>query len=209
MARKGLGQTKTGRSRYAPFVRLDHAVIDHAAFRGLDAYAVQALVCLCRQYKGPKGSRIMASVRWVKNATGQSHERAWKSLATLERTGFIVPLEIGHMGVEGHGTGTVWRLTFLPADGVGESHDYRAKWEAENSEPRYAAHNKGRSARRNKGRSGNAASVTPDVTRKGPKTAGPVMPDVTTSKTLPGGTPPDGLRVDDRHAAQAVAQRLP
>ena len=181
----GRGQDKRGRSKKGPpFVMLDHALIDHPAFRALDPFALQVLIFLARAYKGPNKARIEASVRHVMKGTGQSLNRARKSLGQLVDMGFTIPLAVGHMGSEGAGVGTTWRLTYMPFEGTPATHEYREKWEArtaaENSESRITRRYKGCITRRYKGDAAKGEAVSREDTRKGSKSPEPVSREDTT-----------------------------
>tara|TARA_R100000935_G_scaffold54677_1_gene83805 strand:- start:840 stop:1529 length:690 start_codon:yes stop_codon:yes gene_type:complete len=137
----GRGVNKTGRSKKSPpFLMLPNRVLDHSAWRALTPYAKEALLAIARAYKGAHSPHVQASVRYVVKVTGQSKNRAAKSLAELQDRGFLDAVTRGHMGVDGHGTGTVWQVSFQPVAGMGATWVHETVWKArvaaENSEGR-------------------------------------------------------------------------
>lgn len=190
---KGRRQDKRGRSKHAPFIRLEHNVFDHPAYTALSPFAKEVLVFLARQYKGPFGYRVMASVRFIERGVNQSGSRVEKSIRELAEAGFIVAEQNGCMGSSGRGTGTIWRLTFLAAESIGATHDYREIWNEregpKNLESRPARQDKGCPATQDKGNSSEAAGVLRGRTRKAQKSPVPVLRGRTTLKTLPWGAP--------------------
>ena len=192
MAKRGRGQDKRGRSKSAPFVMLAHAVLDHPAWGALSPYAKEALIFLARRHKGALRYQVMASRRFISKGVGRSEDRVEKSVAELVDAGFIVAEHTGCMGVEGRGVGTIWRLTFLPAAGIGETHDYRTIWteleQEKNSESRPVRRGKGCPVRRGKGLSADVKGAPCGGARDGGFQAEPAPCGGATLKILPGGS---------------------
>lgn len=78
--------------------------------------------------------RLMASVRWLVEEAGISKGAVEKALRDLQKHGFIVAVQGGHLGVEGKGQGTLWRLTELGYAGDRPTQDYK-QWRPENESP--------------------------------------------------------------------------
>ena len=89
-------------------------------------------------HTGFNNGRIMCSVRHAVTMLRCSNSSAERFLKELQTKGFIVEMKRGVLGIDGHGAGTLWRLTELGCTGVNDNRptkDYR-NWKPAKTKPR-------------------------------------------------------------------------
>ena len=127
----GRGRNKNvlpnGRNRTSRFVRLDHALLNSAAYRALSCPARALLVELVMLCNGDNNGALYLSVRDGAARLGFSDlEAARTAFEELEAMGFIVCTANAHFHVKAaeHSRARCWRLTFEFAGRKGPTLDY-------------------------------------------------------------------------------------
>ncbi len=97
------------------FTPLIHYTMQTPAWKALSVYAKALYPELKRRagIHGAKNGAFFMAVREVAEYLGCDKNTASKALHDLQRKGFLVPVQIGHLGIEGVGKATIWRLTEL------------------------------------------------------------------------------------------------
>ena len=110
---------KTGRSKKTRLpwescrVEINNGFRQERAWKALNASARVVYVELKSLFNGFNNGKVMASERHLAGLTGFSKNTVSRSLEALHDAGFIVEMKRGVIGVEGKGTGSLWRLTEL------------------------------------------------------------------------------------------------
>lgn len=120
------GKVLTGR-----FLAMPNYILDCPAYKALPPLARCIYWHLHRLagVGGEKNGEVFYSVRSAAEDHGAGKDRANRAFDDLQAKGFIVPERIGHLGIEGQGKATTWRLTHF---GVGR--DF-LKWSEGNDFP--------------------------------------------------------------------------
>ena len=122
---------KKGRSKRSKLpweschVELINGFRQEAAWKALNASARVVYVELKSLYNGFNNGRVMASERHLAEMSAFSKNTVSRALEALQDAGFIVEMQRGIIGVDGKGTGTLWRLTELGCLGERPTKDYR------------------------------------------------------------------------------------
>ncbi len=122
---------KTGRSKNAKLpwesrhVMLINSFRTEPAWKDLNASARVVYVELKSLYNGYNNGSLMASERHLAEMTGFVKNTVSRSLDDLQEAGFIVEMKRGIIGVDGKGTGTLWRLTELGCLGERPTKDFK------------------------------------------------------------------------------------
>ncbi len=110
------------------FVQLINSFRQEPAYRAL-SYGARCLYTELRAaYNKFNNGKIMCSGGHAANLIGCAKSSAVKYLGELNLHGFIVETRRGSIGTDGHGQGTLWRLTELGCPGVNNgmpTKDYR------------------------------------------------------------------------------------
>lgn len=115
-----------GRNRHARHTRIDHAMMETAAWRDLSGNAVKMLLHLASLEDGSNNGDIRCGVREAAETTGLSRMTVSRSLAELVDHGFIAQTVAGHFSVKTR-IATCWRLTWVAwPRRSGPTHEYRA-----------------------------------------------------------------------------------
>ena len=106
----------TGRSMTSRFARLDHRLLESAAYRSLSPNARAVLVELTRMDNGSNNGSLWLSVRDAAALMGVANTKtASAALGELQDMGFIVMTKDAHFRVKAADTSRArcWRLTWL------------------------------------------------------------------------------------------------
>jgi hypothetical protein len=121
----------TGRSMTSRFVRLDHRLLESAAYRALSPNARAVLVELTRMDNGSNNGVLWLSVRDAAAHMGVANTKtASAALSELQDMGFIVMTKDAHFRVKAADTSRArcWRLTWLPVPKrQGPTNDYQER----------------------------------------------------------------------------------
>lgn len=100
------------------FTAMPHYILDCPAYKALPPLARCIYWHLHRLagVSGEKNGELFYSVRNAAEDHGVNKETAGFAFDHLQAKGFIVPERIGHLGIEGHGKATTWRLTHFRPD---------------------------------------------------------------------------------------------
>jgi hypothetical protein len=119
----------TGRSMTSRFARLDHRLLESAAYRALSPNARAVLVELTRMDNGSNNGALWLSVRDAAAHMGVANTKtASAALSELQDMGFIVMTKDAHFRVKAADTSRArcWRLTWLPIpNSKGPTNDYQ------------------------------------------------------------------------------------
>ena len=106
------------------FVPVLHEMLDCAAWRSLTPIARLLYLALKRRARPETNGRVFLSVRDAAVECGAHRNTIMRAFRELQAGGFIVATEIGHLGVEGCGKATTWRLTEFGHLGQRPTKDY-------------------------------------------------------------------------------------
>lgn len=100
------------------FTAMPHYILDCPAYKALPPLARCIYWHLHRLagVAGEKNGEVFYSVRSAAEDHAVGKDRANRAFDDLQAKGFIVPERIGHLGIEGHGKATTWRLTHFRPD---------------------------------------------------------------------------------------------
>lgn len=107
------------------FVQLPHALISEWHRLGLSCGARALHVELIRRFNGSNNGRVYLPTREAATALGVTRNTVSRYLTELQACGFIVETRAAHLGIEGKGRASEWRLTHLACDGWGPTMDFR------------------------------------------------------------------------------------
>ncbi len=129
---KGRNKTNaTGRSMTSRFARLDHRLLESAAYRALSTNARALLVELTRMDNGGNNGALWLSVRDAAAHMGVANTKtASAALSELQNMGFIVMTKDAYFRVKAADTSRArcWRLTWLPIPNKqGPTNDYQQR----------------------------------------------------------------------------------
>lgn len=118
------------------FTAMPHYILDCAAYHALNPLARCIYWHLHRLagITGQKNGALFYSVRSAAADHGVAPNTAVAAFRQLQAKGFIIPAEIGHLGVEGMGKATSWYLTHFPRPGMLATKDF-LKWSPGNDFP--------------------------------------------------------------------------
>ena len=112
-----------GRSRESRHVRL-YRYMWSALLERLDGNAFKALFYMLTFEDGNNNGHIYTGARTLAEGMGVDKKTALRCLQHLDRQGFIRPEELGYFQQKG-GPATRWRFTFLPANGMPPTNEWR------------------------------------------------------------------------------------
>ena len=121
--------TPKGRRRTPPFVMITHAMMNTDAWRDLSGNAVKLLLHLVKMHNGGNNGEIFLGERDAAAALGIARNTVSKAFDDLISHGFLSKTQQGSFNVKIR-LATIWRLTFLPTQGRGPTHEYR-DWTAD------------------------------------------------------------------------------
>lgn len=100
------------------FLAMPNYILDCPAYKALPPLARCIYWHLHRLagVAGEKNGEVFYSVRNAAEDHGVNKETAGFAFDHLQAKGFIIPERIGHLGVEGQGKATTWRLTHFKTD---------------------------------------------------------------------------------------------
>lgn len=108
----------------AKFAKLDHSLMDAMTTAKLSIGARWVMVELIRRYTGVNNGKIYLPTREAAHCMGTHRHTVGKYYQELKAAGFIVETQMHHLGVDGLGRATEWRLTHLPCDGKAPTRDF-------------------------------------------------------------------------------------
>jgi hypothetical protein len=118
-----------------PYVQVLKPTLQEPAWKDLNYGARCLYITLKSFYNGENNGQIFLSARKAADELGTtSLSSIIKWFRELEDHGFIKPIETGHLGVEGHGLATTWRLTELGYMREQPSRDYK-NWSPKKQNP--------------------------------------------------------------------------
>mgnify|MGYP003382002452 CR=1 FL=1 len=100
------------------FTAMPHYILDCPAYKALPPLArcVYWHIHRLAGVSGEKNGEVFYSVRNAAEDHGVGKDRANRAFDDLQAKGFILPERIGHLGIEGQGKATTWRLTHFLSD---------------------------------------------------------------------------------------------
>ena len=107
--------SKPSKAKMPAFTPMIHNTMDTAAYQSLSPVAECLYLRLKRRagYNGDRNGRLFYSVREAADDLGCHQDTVRTAFYLLQARGFIVPTQIGALGVAGEGKATTWRLTEL------------------------------------------------------------------------------------------------
>lgn len=111
------------------FTAMPHYILDCDAYKALPPLARCIYWHLHRLagISGEKNGALFYSVRSAAADHGVGKNRVGPAFDDLQAKGFIIPAQIGHLGVEGKGKATSWYLTHFSRPGMLPTKDF-LKW---------------------------------------------------------------------------------
>lgn len=109
------------------FVMLPNFVMDSPAWAALSPSARCVHLALIRRFKGNNNGKLYLPTREAADALGMSRNTVAKAQRELETAGFTVETKGAHLGSDGKGKASCWRLTHLPANGKPPTLDFKQK----------------------------------------------------------------------------------
>ena len=106
----------TGRSKYTRFARLEHSLLESAAFRSLSPNARALLIEFTRMDNGRNNGEIWLSVRDAAALMGVANTKSSSAaLSELQDMGFIVMTKDAHFNIKSADSSRArcWRLTWV------------------------------------------------------------------------------------------------
>ena len=131
-----MGRSKKN-ERLRAFVPLFHHIMRTPAWIALSVYS-KALYPEVKRRAGVMGSKNGAfslSVREASEYLGCDKNTASKAFDDLQAKGFVVPVQIGYLGVEGVGKATIWRVTELGIPGKSPPSNDFNRWKPDEQHP--------------------------------------------------------------------------
>ncbi len=116
-----------GKKGGGKFVRLPNSLIDTPAWAELSCAARSVHVMLVRRHNGGNNGRIYLPSREAAKALTIHKNTVLRAFKELEASGFIASVKAAHLGSEGTGRATEWRLTHLACEGKAPSNDFLKK----------------------------------------------------------------------------------
>ena len=116
-----------GRARKARYAGVPHVVMESDSYKQLNGWDVKLLLELSKQYNGSNNGDLSAAWGIMKNLGWRSSGTLFKSLATLERLGFIQRTRQG-----GKHQCNLFALTWQPIDDCKVKLDVKASKTASN-----------------------------------------------------------------------------
>ncbi|MCP5019077.1 MAG: MarR family transcriptional regulator [Ketobacter sp.] len=110
-----------GRARKARFTAVPHALMESDNYRHLNGWDVKLLLELVKQHNGSNNGDLSAAWGMMKNQGWRSSGTLFKSLAKLERLGFIERTRQG-----GKHQCNLFAITWYPIDECKGKHEVRA-----------------------------------------------------------------------------------
>lgn len=122
-----MGRDKRNEKRGGRFVMLPHRIMDSPAWIGLSGSAKSVHLVLIRRFDGRNNGQIFIPTREAGDALGLGRNAVARALRELEEAGFLVEMVGSHLGLEGKGRASKWRLTHLPAGDQTPTFDFEKK----------------------------------------------------------------------------------
>jgi hypothetical protein len=113
------------KKKLAPFVALFRHTIKTEAWRALSLGARATFFALKTNYNTNAQNAVFLSSRDGARELGVCKDTVCKYLHELEHYGFIVPVRRAHLGVEGEGKATLYRLTDCGYAGKAPTYDFQ------------------------------------------------------------------------------------
>jgi hypothetical protein len=117
--------SKRYKKKLAPFVALFRHTIKTKAWRALSVGARATFLALKTNYNTNAQNAVFLSTRDGAKEFGASKNTVGKWLRELEHYGFIVAVRRAHLGVEGEGRATLYRLTDCPYAGSAPTYEFQ------------------------------------------------------------------------------------
>ena len=116
---------KKGRRHHTPrFVMLTHSLIETAAWADLSGNAAKLLVHLIKIHDGTNNGKLSMGERSAAEWLGVARATATAAIDNLHSHKFIAMTGESSFDYKMRRPRT-WRLTFLPTEGAGPTHDYK------------------------------------------------------------------------------------
>jgi hypothetical protein len=124
---------KRRRGRLPPFVPLFNDTLDAPAWRALSHGAKALYIALKRRCV--TNGKVYLSFRDARQELRSGLTEIGRWYRELEHYGFIVKTAAGHLGVEGKGVATKWRLTEIECMNKPATHDF-LRWDGRRFDPK-------------------------------------------------------------------------
>lgn len=122
-----MGRDRKNEKRGGRFVRIPFSIIESDAWRTLSCPARSVHIALIHRHNGTNNGKIYLSSRDAELALGINRKTALRAFRELEGAGFIAQVKAAHLGLEGRGRATEWRLTHLPCDAKPPTNEFLKK----------------------------------------------------------------------------------
>ena len=106
------------------FVPMLHQTLDCAAWRSLSPIARLVYMALKRRARPETNGHVFLSIRDAAEECGAHRNTVMRAFRELQAHGFLVATKVGHLGAEGLGKATTWRLTEIGYPGGGPTKEY-------------------------------------------------------------------------------------
>jgi hypothetical protein len=123
------------KKKLAPFVALFRHTVKSAAWRALSVGARATFFALKTNYNTNAQNAVFLSARDGAKELGAGKNTVCRWLRELEHYGFIVAVQRAHLGVEGEGKCTLYRLTDCAYAGKPPTYDFQ-NWSGELFNPK-------------------------------------------------------------------------
>jgi hypothetical protein len=123
------------KKKLAPFVAIFRHTIKTKAWLALSVGARATFLALKTNYNTNAQNSVFLSSRDGAKELGVDKKTVCKWLHELEHYGFIVAVRRAHLGVEGEGKATLYRLTDCPFAGIAPTYDFQ-NWDGELFSPK-------------------------------------------------------------------------
>jgi DNA-binding transcriptional MocR family regulator len=111
--------SRKGKTEKLPqFTPLLHYIMDSPAFAGLSPLAQCLYVRLKRRcgVGGKRNGQVFYAVREAAEDMNVNKNTVGRAFHELQARGFLVPVQIGSLGITGEGKATIWRMTEFEVD---------------------------------------------------------------------------------------------
>lgn len=129
-----MARAKPRGEKLPQFVPLLHETLACQAWRRLSPVARLVYIALKRQTRPETNGTTHRSIREAAEECGAHRNTIAGAYHELQAHGFLVATAVGHLGVEGKGKATTWRLTELGHAGGRPTKDY-LRWSPGNDYP--------------------------------------------------------------------------
>jgi hypothetical protein len=121
------------RTHVSPYVKIDHLLMSHPAFKTLTGNAVKLLLYIRQRFNGANNGQISYSVREAAELLRCSKDTAGRAFQELVEHRLLAPTSKGAFHVKVRHA-TTWRITFEHTNGHGATNEY-AHWKVPDDGP--------------------------------------------------------------------------